>query len=279
MNGTILRSGVARGLIELRQSFTNGAELWAHAFWPALMLGTTAVLGRWAFGHSGLALGTLALPGILGMNVAVGLVMMSQQLTADREDGTLLRARATPDGVPAYLVGKVVSVGCQLVADLALFLLPGLLFVPGLAVGGAGWLTVLWVLLLGLLAALPVGAVLGSVFGSSRAQGLLMLPVLALMGISGIFYPLSALPGWLRAVAQVFPLYWLGLGMRSGLLPPGAAALEIGGSWRHLDTALVLLAWAAAGLVLAPLVLRRTARRESGSTMARRRELALRRAG
>ena len=34
-----LRGGpAARGLIELRQSFTNGGDLFNHFFWPVLML-------------------------------------------------------------------------------------------------------------------------------------------------------------------------------------------------------------------------------------------------
>ena len=57
-----------------------------------------------------------------------------------------------------------------------------------------------------------------------------MLPVMVLTGISGIFYPIQSLWGWLQVVAQVFPMYWLGLGMRSAFLPDSAAALEIGGS-------------------------------------------------
>jgi ABC-2 type transport system permease protein len=52
--------------------------------------------------------------------------------------------------------------------------------------------------------------------------------------------------------------------------------VEIGHSWRHLATLGVLGAWAVAGLLVAPVVLRRIARRESGSTVAARREKALR---
>jgi ABC-2 type transport system permease protein len=104
-----------------------------------------------------------------------------------------------------------------------------------------------------------------------------MLPLIGLTAISGIFYPISALPGWVQGVAQVFPIYWLGLGIRSALLPDAAAALEISGSWRHLETAAVLGAWAVAGLLLAPAVLRRMARRESGSTMEARRQQHLQR--
>jgi ABC-2 type transport system permease protein len=99
------------------------------------------------------------------------------------------------------------------------------------------------------------------------------------IAISGIFYPITSLPDWLQGVGQVFPIYWLGLGMRSALLPDSAAAVEIGESWRHLETVGVLSAWAVAGLILAPIVLRRMARRESGSIVASRREKALHRVG
>jgi ABC-2 type transport system permease protein len=66
-------------------------------------------------------------------------------------------------------------------------------------------------------------------------------------------------------MAQVFPMYWVGLGMRSAFLPDAAAALEIGGSWRTLETVLVLGAWAIGGLLVTPALLRRMARRQSGS--------------
>lgn len=275
-----LRAGWTRGLIELRQSFTNGADLLSHLLWPVLMLIVLFFLRDTTFGTSGLLLGTLALPSILGMNAAMGMVTMSQVLTAEREDGTLLRAKATPNGMRGHLIGKVISVAGGLLADLAILLIPGVLLIDGLAVGGAGaWLTLTWVLVLGMVATLPIGAVLGSVFTSARSQGLVQLPVLGLIAVSGIFYPVTAMPQWVEWLAQSFPIYWLGLGMRSALLPDGAAAVEIGESWRHWETAGVLGAWAVAGLLVAPVVLRRMARRESGSSVAERRERAMRRVG
>jgi ABC-2 type transport system permease protein len=280
MNETALRAGWSRGLIELRQSFTNGGDLFNHFFWPVLMLIVTFFLRDVSFGSSGFELGTLVLPGILGMNAAMAMVSMSQLLTAEREDGTLLRAKATPNGMPAYLIGKIISVSGGVIVDLAIFLVPGLFIIPGLTISSlSSWLTLGWVLALGLVATLPIGAVLGSVFSSARSQGLLTLPILAMIGTSGIFYPVTSMPEWVQWIAQVFPIYWLGLGMRSALLPDSAVTVEIGDSWRHLETVGVLGAWAAIGLVLAPIVLRRMARRESGSTMAERREKALQRVG
>lgn len=134
-------------------------------------------------------------------------------------------------------------------------------------------------MLLGLVATLSIGAVLGSLIPSSRGASYVSIPVIALIAISGIFYPITALAGWLQGVAQVFPFYWLGLGMRSALLTDAAARIEIGGSWRHLETIGALGAWAVVGLVVAPIVLHRMARRESGSRVADRRVKALQRIG
>jgi hypothetical protein len=95
---------------------------------------------------------------------------------------------------------------------------------------------------------------------------------MGLIAISGIFYPITALPLWLQWIAQNFPMYWLGLGMRSALLPASAVSVEIGQSWQHLETIGVFGACAVLGLVLAPIVPARMARRETGSNVAERRE-------
>jgi ABC-2 type transport system permease protein len=54
--------------------------------------------------------------------------------------------------------------------------------------------------------------------------------------------------------------------------------IELDGSWRLPYAFLVLALWSVVGLAAAPAVLRRMARRESGSGMAARRERAMLRA-
>ncbi|WUI00533.1 ABC transporter permease [Spirillospora sp. NBC_00431] len=276
---TTIRVGFARGLIELRQAF-SGSDLIAQIFWPAATLAAVFFLRDREFQDSGFKLGTLILPSVLGMFIVFGMLLVTQYLTAEREDGTLLRAKATPHGIQAYYVGKLVATSGTILVYLAILLVPGLFIVDGTRLATAGaWLTMAWVLALGLVATQSIGAVLGSLISSPRGAGLAVLPVMGLISISGIFYPITALPGWLRWVAEVFPVYWLGLGMRSALLPDGMADVEIGHSWRHLETFGVLGAWALAGLVLAPVLLGRAARRESGSRLAGYREKALQRVG
>ena len=275
---TPLRLGTRQGLIELRQAFTGG-ELIANLFWPVATLVALFLLRHRSVAGTDLGLGALALPGVLGMFVALGMLLVVQHLAADREDGTLLRAKAIPDGVRGYLLGKLITISATVLAYLAILLVPGTLLIGGFHPGDIRWPTLAWVLLLGLVATQSVGAILGCLIVSSRGAGMLALPIIGLIAISGVFYPIIALPPWLQWVGQAFPVYWLGLGMRSALLPDAAASVEIAGSWRPLETLAVLGAWAAVGLILAPVLLRRMTRRESGSRVAHRRDQALQRLG
>ncbi len=131
-------------------------------------------------------------------------------------------------------------------------------------------------ILISVVTTLIAGALLFSGLAVGSASTWLTLAMGGLVAISGIFYPITHLPHWLQWAGQVFPLYWLGLGTRSALLPANLASVEIGHSWRHLATFGVLSAWAVAGLLAAPILLRWVARRESGSSVAARREKVLR---
>lgn len=276
------RLGVSRGWREFRQTLTSVQDLLWYVFIAVVFVVVLVFQRHSTVKGTHVSLAFAVLPGILGMMVALGgLQGAAGSLAAEREDGTLLRARAVPNGIIGYLVGRIVSVSLGTLLGLVFILVPALFLLPDLASTGAtGWLTFLWILALGLLATLPYGAIIGSLAkGPQSVLGLVMAPVMAVTGISGIFYPIFALPGWLQAIAQVFPIYWLGLGVRSAFLPGSAAAVEIGGSWRHLETLGVLGAWAVVGLLVAPVVLRRMARKESGSAMDDRRRRAQQRLG
>jgi ABC-2 type transport system permease protein len=190
----------------------------------------------------------------------------------------LLRAKATPDGMAAYVIGRITHIASTTLVGLVLTLVLGLLAFPGVRLTVPGLATLAGVAVLGLLATIPIGITLGSLLPNPRFIPVVLLPFGALTAISGIFYPITHLPGWLQGIGQLFPMYWLGLGMRAALLPPHLAAVEIDGSWRLPLVFLALALWAALGLTAAPPVLRQMARRESGSRVAQRRERAMLRA-
>jgi ABC-2 type transport system permease protein len=104
------------------------------------------------------------------------------------------------------------------------------------------------------------GTVLGIAYSSlatSRSIGAVVIgPMLVLQFISGVYIAFDNVPHWLQVVASVFPLKWIAQGMRSVFYPAEMAAQEMAGSWQTGLTALVLLAWAVAGLVLCVLTFR-----------------------
>ncbi len=280
MSATVhaIRSGFNRGWTEFKLSLKSPQDQGFYLFTSALVL-----LYLWFNRNNDvqgtdLSYPTVVLPSMLGGLLVFSLIVgPAYALAMEREDGTLLRAKAVPHGVVGHVTGHVVLNVLAIIPSFLVILVPGAILFDGLMSNGAeGWATLVWVTLLGLWATLPIGIIIGSLAPGVQKVGTWgMLPVLVLIGISGIFFPIQSLWGWVQVVAQMFPMYWVGLGMRSAFLPDAAAALEIGRSWRTLETVLVLSAWAIAGSLIAPVVVRRMARRQSGSQVEAAREQAL----
>ncbi|GHC98300.1 transport permease protein [Nocardiopsis terrae] len=284
MNSTLnaLRAGLSRGWIEFTLSFRSAQELFGYLYMPLLFLGMAI-----AFNSTGMAddeghpIGAVVLSGGAAFFlVMLGVTTVLQVLANEREDGTLLRAKAVPRGLLGYTVGKSVHVAAMSVTAMALMVVPGLLFVDGF--GFERWtdaLILLWVCVLGMLALAPIGAIIGSFITNPRmGVTLAVLPTILIVMASGLMFPFEFMPDWVQVVGQILPVYWLGLGIRAAMLPDSYAALELAGSWQLPQVAGVLAVWALVGLVAAQWVLRRMARRESGSRVQAAREEAMKRA-
>ncbi|GHH17770.1 ABC transporter permease [Streptomyces lanatus] len=267
-----LRAGLQRGGIELRHLLRNPKEMFGHLTNVVVALVIAAYVSGDVPGTP-TPMAHLVIAGFAAyLLFQIGLINLPQLLVTEREEGVLLRMRATPGGITAYLVAKCLLVVAMAAGTLALLLGATALLVDGpLPRGPGGWLTLLWVTTLGLLAVVPLGAAIGAVLPNPReALALIMLPTMALLVTSGAVFPITALPVAVQQVAAVFPLKWMAQGLRSALLPDAARAAEVAGSWELPKVALVLTAWAVLGFLLAIPLLRRAARRESGSRMSAR---------
>lgn len=277
-----VRVGAARGWTEFRKSLRAPEDV---AFNVAAGVGVLAYLylNRNAeVEGTDLGYPVVAMPGILAVMVMFGgVVGTAYALVLEREDGTLLRARSTPHGVVGYMTGQVVLQSLGLLPMLLLLLAPSAFLFDGLMHRGvAGWAVVCGLLFLGLVISIPIGAAIGSLARKPSQVNLwALLPVAGLAGISGILVPITALWGWVQGVAQALPMYWLGMAMRWAFLPDAAQSAELGGEWRNGLGVGVMLFWAVLGVVVAPALLRRMARRESGSTVEARREERMQRVG
>lgn len=274
-----IRSGLARGWHEYRLSLKSPQDWGFYVFLALVTLGYL-----WLNRNNDVEVGGVSvsmpayvMPSMLGGLIAFGLVIgPGYSLAMEREDGTLLRLKSAPYGLVGYVSGQVLLQTMGIIPTFIIVLVPSMfLFDDLMANGAGGWATVFWVTMLGLLATLPIGIILGSIVPSVQKMGTWgFFPIMGLVAISGIFFPIQVLWGWIQVVAQIFPIYWLGLGMRSAFLPESAAALEIGGSWRTGMTVAILSAWAILGLFLAPRVLRKMAKHQSGSAVQAAREAA-----
>ena len=259
MNATTL--GLRRGLTEQLNLWSDRKELLNAVVGTVgtftlliLFIGDNPVPG------TTVSTGTFMTPGFLAFGIfSTGLTALPMLIAADREEGTLMRARTLPRGIRVYLTGRAVTTLLTIALNAALVLLVAvpLAGVPAPATP-ARWLTIAWVLVLGTLAVVPLGAVIGSLLsGPKTAAAILALPTMLLMLVSGVMFPLESLPGLVRGIAQVFPLYWQALGLRAAFLPDSILATEAGGSQALGRAAAVLGTWAVGGMVLAPWLLRR----------------------
>jgi ABC-2 type transport system permease protein len=195
---------------------------------------------------------------------AAGVLLTSFQTVAieiavERDDGTLKRLRGTPMPPSAYFLGKVGQVLLTTVLQLTLLLGTAvLLFDVVLPSDPLLWWRFAWVALLGAAAGTVLGIAFSSVPRDARsASAVVTTPMIVLQFVSGVYFLVSDLPGWMVDVASLFPLKWMAQGMRSVFLADtGWLQVEPSGSWQTQETAVVLGAWLVAGLVLARLTFR-----------------------
>ncbi|HET6860939.1 MAG TPA: ABC transporter permease [Streptomyces sp.] len=271
------RAGLLRGGIELRHLLRNPKELLGHLTNVVVAL-LVAVYVSDDVPGTDIPMAHLVITGFAAyLLLQIGLISLPQMLVTEREEGALLRLRATPGGIPAYLIAKALLVTVTAVATLALLLASTALLADGpVPRGPGGWLTLLWVTALGLLAVVPLGAAIGAVLPNPReALALIMLPTMGLLVTSGAVIPLTTMPVPVQQIASLFPLKWTAQGLRAALLPDAARTAETAGSWQLPTVALVLTAWTVLGFLLAVPLLRRAARRESGSRLTSRHHKAV----
>jgi ABC-2 type transport system permease protein len=176
----------------------------------------------------------------------------------ERVGGTLERLLATPvrrsEIVAGYSLGFGLFAAAQviviLIVSLAAIPIPALGPIPaftlGLGIANAGSPLLVFLIVL-LLALGSVNlAIFLSTFARTELQVVQFIPVVIVPQglLSGIFWPIDALPGPLQPVAQVMPLTYAIDGLRDILVK--GASLESSG----LQLDLVVLAGVAIGLVL-----------------------------
>jgi ABC-2 type transport system permease protein len=137
-----------------------------------------------------------------GINyVAIGLVDL-------RVRQVLRRFRATPLKRSTILASQVTGSALTVVLQILVLVAVGLTLFRAHSYGN--WLLVALVTGLGVVAFVGIGFMLTSAAKTSEAaRGLATMIALPMMFLSGIFFPIDDLPGWVQGVIHVLPLAWL----------------------------------------------------------------------
>jgi len=256
-----LALGLERGRLEILQFFRARATVIFSFAFPVMLL----VLFGAIFTDEVAPDVTYTRYFVTGI-IAAGLLSVAFQTLAiqipiERDRGLLKRLAGTPMPRSAYFIGKVIMVVVVGVLETAILLL-----VASLAYGVPmpatfdKWLTFAWVGLLGIAACTLCGIAFSSLPKDGKRAPAMVTPIaLVLQFISGVFFVFTMLPGWMQAIASIFPLKWMTQGMRSVFLPEAFAASEPGGSFQLGWVAVVLGAWVVVALLLCIFTFRWTA--------------------
>jgi ABC-2 type transport system permease protein len=241
----------SRAVVEIKEFFRQREAVVFTVLLPVLLLTVFGAVLNYDIGF-GVTFVQYFMAGIIAAGIlGASLQNMAISIATERSDGTLKALAGTPMPKSAYFVGKVAQVLAVAVLIIAVLLLIGVLFYDIDLPSGGEWLTFAWVALLGAAACTLLGIAVSSLAKNGRSASATVTPIaLVLQFISGVFFLFSSLPAWMQTVAAVFPLKWMGQGLRSVFLPEELAASEPAGSWELGRVALVLTAWCVVGLVL-----------------------------
>jgi ABC-2 type transport system permease protein len=204
-----------------------------------------SVFGNNSIGSSGVKASTYYVPGLSALAViAASFVNLVISITTLRESGVLRRRQSTPVPPWVLIAGRsLTAIGVSLVTMVVLLAVGRFAFgvrlptrtIPGVALTA----------LVGAATFCALGYGLSTTIHSAdAAQPVVQAIMLPLYFISGVFIPNVNLPGWLRHVAEVFPVQHLADGLHHAYDP---AATGAGIVWADIG---VLALWAGIGLVV-----------------------------
>lgn len=183
-------------------------------------------------------------PGIAGMAVmSTTFTALAYNMTFLREEGVLKRIRGTPMSPGSYLFGIAGNAVTNTALQIAIIVVAGRIFF------GTGWPRDWGELVLFVVAGVVCFASLGVAFSHvipnfESTAAYVNAVFLPLILISGVFYDVKHVPGFIKGIAQAFPLTHLIDGL-SGAMVKGT---DIGSNVSALG---VIAAWALVGVVLA----------------------------
>lgn len=249
-------SAAARARIdaELRSFFRNRTNLVFTMALPVLLLivfGAVFINGDFLPQDSSVR--SIFIPGIIAAGVmSTCFQSLAISVTLDRESGLIRRLASSPMPKSAYFIGVVTKAIVTTVLEIVILVVLAMaLFDFQLPGDAARWFAFGWVVALGVAACSLLGIAYTAIIPNARsASAIATPPFIILQFISGVFFPLSMMPGFLQLLAEAFPLAWMAKGLRYVFLPDELAAMEPSGQWELHMVAIMLIGWTLVSALL-----------------------------
>ena len=148
-------------------------------------------------------------PGILAMSLMnSGVIGLATSFVTYRERGILRRIKVTPFSLTSFILARIVTQLIVAVAQAGILVALGRL-VYGLTLRG-NVLVILLGITVGALCFLSIGfAISGIARNTETAASYANLITFPMLFLSGVFFDIDSMPGWLRPVVSVLPLKYL----------------------------------------------------------------------
>ncbi len=138
-------------------------------------------------------------------------------LAGEKEEGTLDRLAMTPASAGDIIAGKTLyATFVQLLRVLIVII--AVTFIFNVSMNGAWWLVGLIVLLM-TIASVGLGLLLSAISEDESTYSQVSLMVIPpAIFVTGVFFPISAMPTWLQGLSYVYPLTYANIAIRRVML-------------------------------------------------------------
>lgn len=199
------QAGIIRGIVA---GATDGVSVAATGQAPAVTFRALSV------DSASLSYIDFLLPGILALAIMISAVIGLATILVDwRQRGILRRLKLTPIPLGEFFAARITaSLVVALMQVVVLLLFGRVAF--GIQISSTAWAAIP-VALAGCLCFLAMGFAIGSVV-SNPETGDAVANVITnpMMFLSGVFFPVAAMPAFVQAIARLLPLYYMANGLR-----------------------------------------------------------------
>ena len=186
---------------------------------------------------------TLMVGAIFWNYLSVVFSWIAETISVERWEGTLEYTMMAPVHRSTHLLGSVAYAMVFGLVHTTAILLAMIVFFPDLALTSASPVTVVSFFILGSFSFVGIAmlaAILPLLYVERGAQMTFVLQSVLLL-VSGVYYPIDVLPGWMQALSHLSPATYAIDGVRRGLIDGVSVTDLTGDIWPLLVMGLVLI--------------------------------------